>query len=222
MQEMVRKKMLALREGLLAAYRDSQDYPSPVSGREREIFLHNLLDEVLPAHFRVGSGVITDRYSSTTGQIDLVVELPVSLSFPVVGENRLYFADTVGAAIEVKSDLSKQWAEAEKKLIEVNGLVNQARPKKGEFAVWSNYQVPFFVVAYRGPKTIKTVEKKFRPREIFPPAGVYIIESNIFIGYRDGWLTAKGAEHAMLAFITALYDAVSKQEQRPLDLLAYS
>lgn len=222
MDKIVRNKMLALRAGLLSAYNDSCDYPAPVTGREREVFLHSLLTKILPTHFRVGSGVITDRKAVTTGQIDLVVELPLSLSFPVVGENRLYFADTVGAAIEVKSNLSTQWDEAEQKLKEVNSVCPLELKDDGSIRLWDEYQIPFFIIAYKGPKRLSTIEKKIRPRSIYPPAGVYVVESNLFIGYQNGTLEATTEAGAMLAFIISLYTVLSKRQHRPLDLLAYA
>lgn len=221
MHDMIRRKMLSLRTNLLSAYADSATYPAPVAGREREIFLHGLLSRILPPHFRVGSGVITDCEQSMTGQMDLVIELPLSLSFPVVGENRLFFADTVGAAIEVKSDLSSQWQDAEKKQHEVNALISKRRKDNDEIVLASDFMIPYFIVAYRGPKSIKTIEKKFKPRSVYPAAGIYVIESNLFVGYRDGWLYSETEAGAMLAFITSLYTALSARQHQPVELHSY-
>lgn len=223
MHELLRKKMISLRSHLLSAYRDSSAYPAPVSGREREVFLHALLEKILPPHFRVGSGVITDHTSKTTGQIDLVVELPLSLSFPVVGENRMYFADTVGAAFEIKSNLETQWKDAHGKQKEVNSLSTRKRADAGDIEIKSTYQIPFFIVAYKGPKNIKTIEDKLNIRVDYPPAGIYIIESNLFIGFIDDqWIYGDTDATSMLAFITSLYTALSKQQHRPVNLHLYN
>jgi len=54
-----------------------------------------------------------DSRGHKTGQVDIVLECQNSFSLPITsGKQRLYFADTVAAAIEVKSDLNKQKTEA--------------------------------------------------------------------------------------------------------------
>jgi hypothetical protein len=222
MHELLRRKMLALRTATLSAHADSKFYPSAVSGREREVFLSSLLCRLLPPNFRVGSGVITDHMDATTGQIDLVVELPLSLSFPVVGENRLYFADTVGAAFEVKSDLAAQWDEVVIKQREVNSLLTKVIDPAKEMHLHLEYKVPFFVVAYKGPKRLSTIEKKLDPRRDLPPAGIYIIESNLFIGHsRDGWVESKTEAGAMLAFIMSLYQALHGRQSASVDFWSF-
>jgi hypothetical protein len=222
MHDLLRAKMISLRANLLAAYSDSAGYPAPVAGREREIFLHSLLEKVLPPNHRVGAGVITDCHSNTTGQIDLVVELPLSLSLPIVGENRLYFADTVGAAIEVKSNLSSQWSEAHGKLLEVNALSTKRMEDDGEIKLLAEYQVPFFIVSFKGPKTMKTLESKLAPRRVYPPAGIYVIESNLFVGYHHGgWVYSETEPGSLLAFITSLYTALNFRQHQPVALNSY-
>jgi hypothetical protein len=214
--------MVNLRANLLSAYADSAAYPAPVTGREREVFLHNLLKNVLPPQYRVGAGVITDCHSNTTGQIDLVVELPLSLSFPIVGENRMYFADTVGAAIEVTSDLSSQWSDAHSKLIEVNALSTKRMSDDGEIKLLAEYQVPFFIVSFKGPTKMKTLERKLSPRRVYPPAGIYVVESNLFIGYSAaGWLYSETEAGSVLAFITSLYSAMNYRQHQPVALNEY-
>jgi hypothetical protein len=82
-------------------------------GTERELFVSSFLAQVFPPSVRFGSGDITDVHQATSGQVDIIVEAPTLYSFPaIVGGPRLYLAEGVAAAIEVKSNLSSQWAEA--------------------------------------------------------------------------------------------------------------
>lgn len=223
MHELLYNKLISLHGHLLTAYNDSSAYPAPITGREREVFLHALLEKILPPHFRVGSGIITDYRQKTTGQIDLVVELPLSLSFPVVGENRMYFADTVGAAMEIKSDLNFQWDEAYEKWMQVNALSTKKRADPDGIELKSEYQIPFFMVAYKGPKKAETIEKKLHLLENYPMAGIYIVESNYFLGHIDNhWISGDTAATSLLAFITSLYTALSKQQHRPVSFRSYN
>src|SRR5258708_486786 len=71
-------------------------------------------------------------------------------SFPLVGTAipRLYLAEGVAAAIEVKSDISSQWDEAITTATSVSSLQTT-----------SGAPVPFFIVGYRGWKTMDTLER---------------------------------------------------------------
>jgi hypothetical protein len=64
---------------------------------------------VLPPIYRFGTGVITDVGGNLTGQVDIVMEFPLTASFPMpAGKQRLYLAESVAAVIEVKSNLSQE------------------------------------------------------------------------------------------------------------------
>jgi hypothetical protein len=53
-------------------------------GNEREAFINGFLSQVLPPHFRFGSGDITDQHGARSGQLDIVVEYPFVPSLPIV------------------------------------------------------------------------------------------------------------------------------------------
>lgn len=224
MHDLLKTKLTHLRDSLVTAYRESNDYPAPVQGAEREIFLHNLLMRVIPPQFRIGAGVITDYKGDVSKQIDLVVELPLSLSFPVVGANRMYLADTVGAAMEIKSTLDvKQWRDCWDKLRSIRKLARKKLPKADDQIVYiPDYAVPSFIVSYRGPKTLKTIYKHINTKTDPLPAGIYIIESDLFIGFVDGQVyEATGAASAMLAFISALYTVLQNRQGHSVALFDY-
>ena len=123
---------------------------SATKGTERELFVEVFLKNVLPLGYRFGTGDITDVHSHRTGQIDLVVEHFTTPSFPLVGAAipRLYLAEGVAAAIEVKSDLSSQWDE----------VVDTGRGV-AQLQLTSGAHVPYFAVGYRGWKQLDTLEK---------------------------------------------------------------
>lgn len=224
MHQLFEKKLVHMRDSLVTAYRESSDYPAPVQGAEREIFLHNLLMRVIPPQFRIGAGVITDYKGDVSKQIDLVIELPLSLSFPVVGTNRMYLADTIGAAIEIKSTLdAKQWADCWEKLRSIRKLARKRLPDSENKVVrYADYAVPSFIVSYRGPKKIETIYKNINIKTDPLPAGIYIIESNLFVGFFDGQtFEATGAATAMLGFISALYTVLQNRQSNSVALVDY-
>jgi len=105
-------RITGLLDQLHSSFRASAPMSSSSKGLERELFISGLLSQVFPLHYRFGSGDITDHLGGSSGQIDIVLEFPISFSFPVFhGGPRLYLAENVAAALEIKSDLRKQWAE---------------------------------------------------------------------------------------------------------------
>ena len=100
---------------LLAAHAAGGKMSSASKGNERETFVSSFLRQVFPAHFRFGTGDITDSDERISGQVDVVVEYPNLYSFPVFEASpRLYLAEGVAATVEIKSDLSTQWSQVEK------------------------------------------------------------------------------------------------------------
>jgi hypothetical protein len=107
----------------MAQHAGGKGLPSATIGNERETLVGEFLEKVFPSKYRFGSGVITDSEENLSGQIDIVVELPLAPSFPMLlTRDRLYPAEAVGAVIEVKSDLSKQWDEVERTVEQVKRL----------------------------------------------------------------------------------------------------
>jgi hypothetical protein len=121
---------------------------SASKGTERELFVEVFLKNVLPPGYRFGTGDITDVNGHRTGQIDVVIEHASIPSFPLVGATipRLYLAEGVAVAIEVKSDLTKQWDEALSTAKSVAALC----PKHG-------HRVPLVVIGYKGWKSAETL-----------------------------------------------------------------
>lgn len=99
---------------LLGAHQASAPLSPATKGPEREQFVEQFLCKVMPTPYRFGTGDATDMAGRKTGQLDVVVEYPFLPSLPAVGSfsHRLYLAEAVAAVIEVKSNLSTQWADA--------------------------------------------------------------------------------------------------------------
>jgi hypothetical protein len=114
MNQIIENRLQAIQSCLMALHQggNTKEFPNEVKGGEREYIIGEYLSQLLPTWYRFGSGAITDAEGNTSGQLDIVVELPFSLSFPMIGyQQRLYLPNSVAVVIEVKSDLSKQWNE---------------------------------------------------------------------------------------------------------------
>lgn len=226
MKELFKKKIENIHSNLIECYRDSQSYSPTITGTEREIFHQNLLTKILPNNYRVGSGTITDHKGNETGQIDLIIELPFSLSFPVSsGDNRLYLADTVGAAFEIKSDLNNQWNNSVNKIREIFEISRTKTKDKNEVIMLHDVQIPSFIIGFKGFKTIDAIEKKLSeiPSRYWPN-GILIIESNIFYGIHggNGSIISTGKGQCILGFISYLNEILQNYAKKTIDLNNYS
>lgn len=151
--------------------------PSASKGTEREIFVEIFLRNVLPPAYRFGTGVITDTVGKQSGQIDVVVEHAIVPSFPLVGASipRLYLAEGVGAAVEVKSDLPGQWEE----VLATGKSVGALHRDNG------TSQVPYFAVGYAGWKKKETMFAKFQEARAagVPLTGLLSLAPAFYIGW---------------------------------------
>jgi hypothetical protein len=224
MKELFSHKIQSIHDGLIQCYKETRHYSPTITGSEREIFQKELLEKILPNNYRIGAGSICDSYGAESGQVDLVIELPFSLSFPVSsGQNRLYLADSVGAAFEIKSNLNSQWDEAIEKVIEIKSL-NRFRNDEGEIVLLDALKIPTFIVAYKGYTSINTIYKKleavnFRERS----DGIFIIESGIFMGRSNSnnLIESKTPKGSTLAFISCIYQYLQTYSKNITDLNSY-
>lgn len=99
-------------ENLWSSFEAGRKLSSATKGSERELFIAGFLSQVFPPHYRFSGGDITDKDGHHSGQIDVVLEFPHGFSFPIYPNGpRLFLAENVAVAIEVKSNLTKQWSE---------------------------------------------------------------------------------------------------------------
>lgn len=178
----VMNRLQALLDFFSTVDRGGQTLSSALKGLERELFIHYALSHIIAPPFRIGSGDVTDLSGRRSGQLDIVIEYGNSISFPLVcAENapRLYLAEGVCAAIEIKSDLSGQWDE-------VVATHRALSPIERSYADWLSYgkiaeKIPMFAVGYRGWKTMETLERK---REEAGLEGILVLDSALFCGKR--------------------------------------
>lgn len=127
--QFINERLEGIHQQLMGAYNASLCMSNATKGSEREFFVDLFLSNVLPTPYRFGSGDITDIHANRSGQIDIVVENPYLPSLPIVGckNLRLYLAESVACAIEVKSSLDNQWDQVSNTLDRVKNLRKEPR-----------------------------------------------------------------------------------------------
>lgn len=200
MNETVNDRLEGIRRALTAQSAAGSGLPSTAKGGEREAFVGEFLARVFPPHFRFGTGFITDSKGAKSGQIELVAELPFFPSIPIPpADVRMYFAEGVALAIEIKSDLSSQWHQVEDTVRSVRVLSRQIPEGTMWFGDDPPSLIPVFVVGYRGFSTVKGVESRIQNTavETRPDATLLLGDPGVFV---CGEVTAIGGA-AMMGFL---------------------
>ena len=187
----IHTRLTGIHQALKAAYTQSVGMSAASKGREREWFIDSFLSHVLPNHYRFGNGDATDLAGARSGQLDVVVELPFAPSLPSVGggPTRLYPAESIAAAMEVKSDLAAQWSEVQKTAATLFPLRrNYINTLAIAGVVLPN--VPFIAVGYTGWKTWQTLQSKVESEPGILAA--LVVDPPAFV-WRSSW---NGGGHA--------------------------
>ena len=205
--EHVRERLAGIRKMIMAQYEAGREMSSTSKGRERELFVDQLLKSALPPPFRVGDGDVTDVSGTMTGQLDLVVECFQWPSLPVImGGSRLYMAEGVAAVVEVKSDVADQWKEVEETARKVKSLSRKyARMISGGKPPEALATIPVYAVGYAGWKKAETVEAKVSSGLV---DGVLVLDTGIFsFAKNTGEPDSVTGDWSLLGFLRALHSA---------------
>jgi uncharacterized protein DUF6602 len=176
-------RLEGIRRMLMGAHHAGNSLSSASKGNEREAFINGFLSQVLPPHFRFGSGDTTDQSGARSGQLDIVVEYPFVPSLPIVaGQSpRLYLAEGVVAVIEIKSNIASQWKEVEATARQLAVLSrNYDYPSGVSFGPRAGEKIPLYAVGYTGWKAFETVKQHVKPGNGIN--GVLVMEQGHFIG----------------------------------------
>jgi len=216
----VQARLEGIQTILRGVHQSGSSMSSASKGAERSAFIDDFLSKVLPSPFRFGTGDATDRSGKRSGQLDVVVEYPFMPSLPIVGAGttRLYLAESVAAVIEVKSDVSGQWAE-------VLGTAEKLEPLQRQFGATMSMgppplrRIPFFVAAYKGWRSIDTLKRKLAEGAV---DGILVIDPGLFVStdhFRG--ITAMGP-WALWGLISCLHDATSTLQAASTQPLGYA
>lgn len=178
------QRLAAIQSALMAHHAGGSEMSSATAGGERETFVRKFLTEVFPADLRFATGDIIDASGSRSGQVDIAIKYGFLPSFPMPsGEQRLLLADAVAMVIEVKSDLSKQWTEIEKKTRQVKALKRDLHVQV-HFGDKPPPTIPVIAVGYTGDNTVKGLGDRLRSTDSDSrPDGALVIESGCFFSF---------------------------------------
>jgi hypothetical protein len=161
-------------------YNAGKYLPSNMKGSEREIIIYEYLAKILPPTLRFSSGAIIDNEKSS-GQVDIVIETPFDISFPLpASSKKMFIAESVGGVIEVKSDIGKQWNQFIKTVSKVKKINRDIKliESYGEIPK----KIPIYGIGFHGPKKLITLKNKIEKIEKdLRPDAVLIIESGNMI-----------------------------------------
>lgn len=187
------QRLTGIQSILMGVHQAGSSLSASSKGNERQAFIESFLGDVLPPIYRFGTGDATDTNGKRSGQLDVVVEYPISPSLPLTGPSasRLYLAESIAAVIEVKSDVAKQWPEAQKTASQLAPL---QRAFGGQLTMGGfppKPRIPLFVAGYTGWKTIETLQATLsRDSNI---AGILVIDTGFFVSSQEyGGMTATG------------------------------
>ena len=188
------QRLEGIRQILMAHHAASAMLPNAAKGSERETLLKEFLTKVFPSPIRFGGGAIIDQSNKISGQIDIVAEFPFFPSFPTPGATeRLYLAESVSFAVEVKSNLAAQWAQVEHSAGEFLPLRRSwgghLEYQGGSLSIRdrSTSRIPFVAIGYGGYASITALEQKLHetPEDRRPDAAL-VLESGAYVGLLTG------------------------------------
>ncbi len=136
-------------------------------GTGREEIVRRFLADYLPSKWSVGSGFIVDSFGKKTAQMDIVVNDDLIIKPLSYAQDRgLYFAESVGIVVQVKSTLNKQTLRDAIKNLDTVKKLRRAHLKgayrimgSSEEKVWD--VIPTLLFAFQSDISLPTIAKSF-------------------------------------------------------------
>lgn len=193
---------------LTGAHEAGKRCSTATRGREREDFVETFLKAVFPPSFRFGSGDVTDRRGNRSGQVDVVIEYPLLPSLPIASDSeRLYLAEGVAAALEIKSDVAKQWGEVLGTAKKLSTIRRRFETSVSFGTASPSARIPLFAVGYQGWQKSEAIKAHIAESDL---DGVLVIDPGIFVckpGF--GFLNDVSGPIALWALISSLHSALA-------------
>lgn len=201
-------RLESIRAGLMSSYRGGGGLSSATKGMEREHFLNNFLKEVMPPSYRFGCGDITDSFGNKSGQVDVVIENAYFPSLTLsVGGPRLYLAESVAAALEVKSDISSQWSQLHTTATALKSLRRYFAGGTVSFGSGPpTSEIPLFAVGYTGWQSMAPLEEKVEAGLV---DGILVIDPGLFASNKKWFGIRASGPQSLLGLMMCLTQATT-------------
>jgi hypothetical protein len=213
------QRLAGIQQILCGVHAGSSPMSSATSGHERAAFVDNFLAQAFPSPYRIGTGDVTDAQGNRSGQLDVLVEYPVTPSVPLAGAaSRLYLAEGVAAVVEVKSNCAAQWNQVVSTVAQLSKVKRTYGATVG-FGSPPTPDIPHFVASYTGWNQAATVTAKLAAAQGID--GVLIIDAGIFVSSaRFGGMTATGPL-SLWGLICCLHQATNSLASAATNPIAY-
>jgi hypothetical protein len=208
----ITERLIGIQQMLMGTHPVGGPLLSAFKGSERERFIEVFLSQVFPPSFRFGQGDVTDTAGRRSGQLDVVVEYPLLPSLPVVASSRLYLAEGVAAAIEVKSNVASQWSEV---VSTATKLAPLERHFDSSMSPTPERRIPLFAIGYSGWKETKAIRERLGDA---PIDGILVIDAGVFVQAK---MSVTGS-WSLWGLVACLHESVNRLKSTSADPLAYA
>lgn len=165
-----------------------------IKGYGREALVQDFLATHLPDQVEYLTGEILDADDVRSGQVDVILQSKRSPKIPLIGNLHLAFADSVIAAVEVKSNLTTQHLLAAlDQFRKIKALRRTTVFELGQHAARLE-SIPCLIFAFKGPtkETLIASINKYAadnqvPLNSFSPDMVVILNCDYYLCKNDGW-----------------------------------
>jgi hypothetical protein len=214
------QRLAGIQQILCGVHAGSGAMSTATSGHERAAFVDQFLAQAFPSPYRIGTGDATDAQGNRSGQLDVVIEYPVTPSVPLANAAaRLYLAEGIAAVVEVKSNCASQWTQALATAAQLSSVKRSYAATVG-FGAPPTADIPLFVAAYTGWNQVPTVAAKLAAAQGID--GVLIVDAGIFLSSpRFGSMTATGPL-SLWGLVCCLHQATNSLASAATNPLAYA
>lgn len=213
------KRLNSIQQTLVAQHASVESLGEARSGWQSKLFLAEFLTKVFPAPIRFSTGSIVDSAGRVASSVDIVVEQPMSLSFPMSGpsQDRLLMAESVAMVIEVRSDLSRQLADISTRVKSVKRLQRRLRPRVPG-AIIPPPTIPVIGVGYTGFENSERLRGRRKAiSSDYRPDALLVLDPGLFDGFG---MAAQGAV-SLYSLCIAISRMVHKLSAAEPNLVSY-
>lgn len=182
-------------------------------GTSRETFISKFLDRHLPRRFHTCKGEITDSQNHYSGEIDVIVYRDDFPAIEISPGSMIVLAETVAAAIEVKSNLTNEEFD---KAIKTGRRVQSLQRNFGDAILSADLfsSIPYFIIGFEGMtsdtlrqrcESLPTIDASSQPPTVWAPKGVVNLHRDFGIFWRDARFPMPVPDNCLAALFLSIH-----------------